>query len=73
MVKKISAQIMQCIGNYKYILLLSKLFFKHISFHIDVAMFAGGHCKTRIIGIETTEGCPVNPGSTLNKVCLKFE
>ena len=31
-------------------------------------MFAGGHCKTRIIGIETTEGCPVNPGSTLNKV-----
>lgn len=34
---------------------------------IDVAMFAGGHCKTKITGAETTEGCPVNPGSTLNK------
>lgn len=46
MVKKISAQILQC---------------------IDVAMFAGGHCKTRIVGVETTEGCPLQPGSTLNK------
>merc|ERR1719195_1292021 len=29
-------------------------------------MFSG-HCKTKITGAETTEGCPVNPGSTLNK------
>ena len=35
---------------------------------VDIAMFAGGHAKTRVAGIETTEGCPVSPGSTLNKV-----
>ena len=35
---------------------------------IDVAMFAGGHCKARIAGVETTEGCPITPGTTLNKV-----
>ena len=35
---------------------------------IDVAMFAGGHTKARIGSIETTEGCPLNPGSSLNKV-----
>merc|ERR1712223_412186 len=38
----------------------------HIMQCIDVAMFPG-HCKTKITGAETTEGCPVNPGSTLNK------
>ncbi len=47
MVKKIAANVLQC---------------------IDVAMFTGGHCKARVAGLETTEGCPVNPGSTLNKV-----
>ena len=45
---------------------------KKISAHvlqcIDVAMFAGGHCKARIAGVETTEGCPITPGTTLNKV-----
>merc|ERR1712156_261866 len=44
---------------------------KKISAHvlqcIDVAMFAGGHCKARIAGVETTEGCPITPGTTLNK------
>lgn len=49
MVKKISAQIMQC---------------------IDVAMFTGGHGRARVAGIETTEGCPISPGSTMNKVSL---
>merc|ERR1712062_169296 len=53
---------------------------KKISAHvlqcIDVAMFAGGHCKARIAGTETIEGCPISPGSTLNKTlkltpCLK--
>ena len=34
----------------------------------DPSLFTGGHCKTKITGAETTEGCPVNPGSTLNKV-----
>ena len=34
----------------------------------DLSLFTGGHCKTKITGAETTEGCPVNPGSTLNKV-----
>ena len=45
----------------------------HVMQCIDVAMFTGGHCKARIAGVETTEGCPVSPGSTLNKVlvCLK--
>ena len=86
MVKKISAHVLQC---------------------IDVAMFAGGHCKgmvisesnfnfnflggffgewdeientfrdyptfkARIAGVETTEGCPITPGTTLNKVCEKY-
>ena len=35
---------------------------------IDIAMFQGGHCKIRVAQLETTEGCPINPGSTLQKV-----
>ena len=46
---------------------------KKISAHvlqcIDVAMFTGGHAKVRVAGVETTEGCPISPGSILNKVC----
>jgi len=34
---------------------------------IDIAMFTGGHHTARITSIETTEGCPVGPGSTLQK------
>lgn len=34
---------------------------------IDIAMFTGGHTKARVAGVETTEGCPIHPGSTLNK------
>lgn len=34
---------------------------------IDIAMFQGGHCKVRVATLETTEGCPINPGSTLQK------
>jgi len=53
---------------------------KKISAHvlqcIDVAMFTGGHAKARVAGTETIEGCPISPGSTLNKTlkltpCLK--
>ena len=40
----------------------------HVLQCIDVAMFTGGHCKARVAGVETTEGCPINPGSTMNKV-----
>lgn len=36
---------------------------------IDIAMFTGGHCKVRIAHAETSEGCPVEPGSSLQKVC----
>ena len=36
-------------------------------------MFAGGHCKARIAGVETTEGCPITPGTTLNKVQIKLD
>eukprot|EP00095_Tigriopus_kingsejongensis_P012672 maker-scaffold22_size673200-snap-gene-2.19 protein:Tk12672 transcript:maker-scaffold22_size673200-snap-gene-2.19-mRNA-1 annotation:"arrestin1 precursor" len=35
---------------------------------IDIAMFTGGHCKARIASVETTEGCPVEPGSSMQKV-----
>ena len=49
---------------------------KKISAHvlqcIDVAMFTGGHAKARVAGIETTEGCPISPGSTLNKVTYRY-
>ena len=34
---------------------------------IDIAMFTGGHCKARVAGVETTEGCPIEPGSSLQK------
>merc|ERR1712106_344316 len=34
---------------------------------IDIAMFTGGHHNARITGIESTEGCPIGPGSTLQK------
>ena len=37
---------------------------------IDIAMFAGGHCKARVASVETTEGCPIAPGSSLQKVCF---
>ena len=35
-------------------------------------MFTGGHCKVRIAHTETSEGCPVEPGSSLQKV-MKLE
>jgi len=35
---------------------------------VDIAMFSGGHSKTKITGLETDEGCPVEPGSSLQKV-----
>ena len=35
---------------------------------IDVAMFTGGHYKARVATLETTEGCPVEPGSSMQKV-----
>ena len=48
---------------------------KKISAHvlqcIDVAMFTGGHAKARVAGTETIEGCPISPGSTLNKVAKR--
>jgi len=34
---------------------------------IDVAMFAGGHHTARITEVDTTEGCPIGPGSTLQR------
>jgi len=34
---------------------------------IDIAMFTGGHHNARITGVESTEGCPIGPGSTLTK------
>jgi len=34
---------------------------------IDVAMFSGGHHTVRVVKVETTEGCPVHPGSNLQK------
>merc|ERR1719167_847664 len=34
---------------------------------IDIAMFTGGHHTARITSMETTEGCPIGPGSTLQK------
>ena len=35
---------------------------------IDIAMFTGGHCKARVASSETTEGCPIDPGSSMQKV-----
>jgi arrestin-1 len=35
---------------------------------IDIAMFTGGHAKARVASLETTEGCPIAPGSSLQKV-----
>jgi len=37
---------------------------------IDIAMFTGGHHTARITQMETTEGCPIGPGSTLQKEVL---
>ena len=41
---------------------------------IDIAMFTGGHAKARVASLETTEGCPIAPGSSLQKVsyCAKL-
>lgn len=35
---------------------------------IDIAMFQGGNFKVRVANLETTEGCPINPGSSMQKV-----
>ncbi|XP_012532816.1 phosrestin-2 [Monomorium pharaonis] len=35
---------------------------------IDVAMFQNGQFRTVIDAIETQDGCPINPGSSLQKV-----
>lgn len=37
---------------------------------IDIAMFTGGHHSARISQLDTTEGCPLGPGSTLQKEVL---
>jgi len=37
---------------------------------IDIAMFTGGHHTARITQMETTEGCPIGPGSTMQKELL---
>merc|ERR1719481_640737 len=37
---------------------------------IDIAMFTGGHHTARITQMETAEGCPIGPGSTLQKEVL---
>jgi len=34
---------------------------------IDVAVFSGGHHSAKIATVETTEGCPIVPGSSLQK------
>jgi len=34
---------------------------------IDIAMFTGGHHTARITEVDTTDGCPIGPGSTLQK------
>jgi hypothetical protein len=39
---------------------------------IDIAMFTGGHAKARVASLETTEGCPIAPGSSLQKVRTLF-
>ena len=39
---------------------------------IDIAMFQGGHCKVRVANVETTEGCPINPGSSFHKVHITY-
>ena len=35
--------------------------------NIDIAMFTGGHATAKVMQIETTEGCPISPGSSLQK------
>ncbi|XP_053200495.1 arrestin homolog isoform X2 [Panonychus citri] len=35
--------------------------------HIDVAMFTSGNYSSSLVSIESQEGCPINPGSTLSK------
>ena len=38
--------------------------------NVDIAMFSGGPASPKILQIETTEGCPVGPGSTVHKELL---
>ena len=38
--------------------------------NVDIAMFSGGHASPKILQIETSEGCPVGPGSTVHKELL---
>jgi len=38
--------------------------------NIDIAMFTGGHATAKVMQIETTEGCPISPGSSLQKEIL---
>jgi len=35
--------------------------------NIDIAMFTGGHVTAKVMTIESTEGCPIAPGSSLSK------
>ncbi|XP_023324412.1 phosrestin-2 [Eurytemora carolleeae] len=39
---------------------------------IDVAMFTGGHHTSRIFRVETSEGCPIGPGSSLQKQFILY-
>lgn len=35
---------------------------------VDICLFSGGQYRSTVASVETQEGCPVNPGSSLQKV-----
>jgi hypothetical protein len=35
---------------------------------VDVVLFQNGQYRNTVAGIETSEGCPIQPGSCLQKV-----
>ncbi|XP_060518068.1 arrestin homolog [Cylas formicarius] len=39
---------------------------------VDVVLFQNGQYRTCVASIETQEGCPINPGSSLQKVIYLF-
>ena len=38
--------------------------------HIDIAMFTGGHATAKVTQLESAEGCPIGPGSTMHREVL---
>ena len=38
--------------------------------NIDIAMFTGGQVAAKVMTVETTEGCPLGPGSSMSKEIL---